>query len=78
MTTARTPEIDALLDACASGPVLVARPDRFDVVLLSADAYADLLDRSQHVAAIDADDPLLDGIGDAPVSGSGRNPGGAR
>jgi hypothetical protein len=55
-----TPEINDLLDSCADGPVHIARADSFDAVVMTADAYADLLDRVQSVETAEVlSDPLL-------------------
>ena len=60
-----TPEINALIDSCADGPVYIAREDSFDAVVMTADAYADLLDRVQSVETAEVlSDPLLSDIAD--------------
>jgi hypothetical protein len=54
-------QMTSVLDSCASGPVLIQRPGSFDVIVMTTEAYADLIDRIQTVEVIDdvAADPLL-------------------
>lgn len=58
-----SPEINDLLDTCSDGPVQIARDGSFDVIIMRADVYADLLDKVQTTETVDAlSDPLLSDI----------------
>lgn len=56
-----TAETDKLFDSCAAGPLLVRREGKFDVIVMTTDYYADLIDQVQTVEVIDdvGADPLL-------------------
>jgi|GEM_PF-3839519 len=69
MTDRKMPSItpaaaaEPIFEAAAHGPVLVERPHAFDAVVMSADAYATLIDKVQSVEFLDGDtleaDPML-------------------
>lgn len=57
--TPKNPAFEALCDLAAEAPVVVARPGKADVIILSAEAYAALVDKTQVVEPLQFSDDLL-------------------
>lgn len=64
--------VETIFDAAAENAVFVARPGKRDVVIISADRYADLIDASQDITPLDSDGLAQDDMLSTLANGRSR------